>query len=139
MPCRNKPPDWRLPERDELTIASVLLLALVSMAGWWLYQGGLAGRLIEIDAQPRSSPRWVVDLNTADWPEIAQLPGIGETIARRIVEARAEHGQWLSVDELRDVKGIGAKTLERLRPFVTVEPMPHGPRPDESTATRSTL
>lgn len=60
-----------------------------------------------------------VDLNMAGSEEIALLPGIGPAIAGRIVADRAERGPFASVDELRRVKGIGASTLERVRPFAT--------------------
>lgn len=60
-----------------------------------------------------------VDLNVAGSEEIALLPGIGPAIAGRIVTDRAERGPFASVDELRRVKGIGAATLERVRPFAT--------------------
>jgi competence ComEA-like helix-hairpin-helix protein len=51
-----------------------------------------------------------------------QLPGVGEALARRIVDYRLEHGPFRAVDELRQVSGIGPVTLERLRPLVDVEP-----------------
>lgn len=60
-----------------------------------------------------------LDVNTADESELQRLPGVGPTIARRIVEARAA-GPFRSPDDLRRVKGIGPKTMESLRPFVTV-------------------
>jgi len=62
-----------------------------------------------------------LNLNTATVEELVQLKGIGETIARRIVEYRDQHGPFRSVDDLLQVKGIGEKKLEALRPFVTVE------------------
>jgi competence protein ComEA len=57
-----------------------------------------------------------VDINRATEQELQQLPGIGPTLARRIIEARP----FRSVDDLRRVRGIGARTLDKLRPFVTV-------------------
>jgi competence protein ComEA len=61
-----------------------------------------------------------IDLNTADESAFQRLPGIGTTMANRIVAAR-EVKRFDSVEDLRRVKGIGAKTLESVRPFVTVE------------------
>lgn len=60
-----------------------------------------------------------VDVNRASAEELALLPGIGPAIAGRIVSDRSERGAFASVDELRRVKGIGAATLERVRPFAT--------------------
>ena len=60
-----------------------------------------------------------VDLNTASLADLAALPGIGESKARAIVAWR-ESTPFRSVDELREVKGIGDKMLEKLRPQLTV-------------------
>jgi competence protein ComEA len=60
-----------------------------------------------------------VDLNLASESELQRLPGIGPKMARRIIDERQKK-PFGSVDDLRRVSGIGAKTLERLRPFVTV-------------------
>jgi hypothetical protein len=59
-----------------------------------------------------------VDLNSASLDELASLPGIGPTIAARIVDARP----YTSVDELLDVKGIGPKRLAAIRPRARLGP-----------------
>lgn len=61
----------------------------------------------------------LVDVNVAGAEELALLPGIGPSIAKRIVSDRLERGPFASVDELRRVKGIGGATLDRVRPFAT--------------------
>jgi competence ComEA-like helix-hairpin-helix protein len=61
----------------------------------------------------------LVDLNAAGVDELALLPGVGPSIAARIVSDRTERGPFASVDEIRRVKGIGAATLERVRAFAT--------------------
>ena len=48
------------------------------------------------------------------------LPGIGPVLAQRILDWRAEHGRFTSVDELGEVSGIGEKVLAQLRPLVTL-------------------
>ncbi len=78
--------------------------------------------MIEIDqAEPRVA-RFQVDINSADWPELAQLPGIGETLARRIVQSREQEGPFLDHGDLRRVRGIGPKTLEEVRPHLLPTP-----------------
>lgn len=62
-----------------------------------------------------------VDINSADESTLQQLPGIGPTLAERIVADRAANGPFASVDELTRVSGIGEKTVEELRPYVTAE------------------
>ena len=63
-----------------------------------------------------------VDLNTADTVALEALPGIGPTTARHIVDYRAAHGPFRSVDQLDEVEGIGAATIDALRDLVTVDP-----------------
>ncbi|WP_016698614.1 ComEA family DNA-binding protein, partial [Actinoalloteichus spitiensis] len=62
----------------------------------------------------------VVNLNSADAAGLRALPGIGPVMADRIVEWRMEHGGFTSVEQLREVDGIGPTRFERLRELVTV-------------------
>jgi competence protein ComEA len=62
-----------------------------------------------------------VNVNTAPADELQTLPGVGPKLAQRIVDERAKR-PFATVEDLRRVSGIGPKTLEKLRPFVTVGP-----------------
>lgn len=64
----------------------------------------------------------LLNLNTATAAELEALPGIGPTLAARIVEDRQTNGPFATVDDLKRVNGIGDKILERIRPYVTVGP-----------------
>ena len=64
-----------------------------------------------------------VDLNSANAEELQKVPGIGEALAQRIVAFRQEHGPFEKVDDLLNVRGIGATSLEKLRPHLTVKPV----------------
>lgn len=70
-------------------------------------------------AQPRPPVANKLDLNRATREELEALPGIGPVLAQRIIDYRQEH-LFVSVDELIEIKGIGPKLLETLRPLVTV-------------------
>ncbi|MDT9682999.1 ComEA family DNA-binding protein [Streptomyces sp. TRM76323] len=59
-----------------------------------------------------------VSLNTATVEQLDTLPGVGPVLARHIVEHRAQHGGFRSVEELRQVRGIGARRFADLRPRV---------------------
>jgi competence protein ComEA len=61
-----------------------------------------------------------VNLNTATKDELVALPGIGPAKAQAILDYRAQHGGFKSVEELKDVKGIGAKRFERLKGELTI-------------------
>jgi competence protein ComEA len=63
-----------------------------------------------------------LDLNRATRAELRLIPGIGDALAQRVVNQRERNGPFKSVDELRQVSGIGPKTLERLRPRLFVTP-----------------
>ncbi len=59
-----------------------------------------------------------ISINTATNVELTSLPGIGETYAQRIIEYRETNGDFVSVDDLVNVKGIGERTLEKIKPFI---------------------
>jgi comEA protein len=61
-----------------------------------------------------------VDINAAASDDLEAVPGIGKSLATRIVAFREKNGAFKSVDELLKVQGIGEKSLEKLRPYVTV-------------------
>jgi len=62
-----------------------------------------------------------VNINTADAAELAaSLKGVGTTKAQAIVEYREANGPFTSVDELANVKGIGPRSLEKLRPLIAI-------------------
>lgn len=63
----------------------------------------------------------LLDLNTATAAQLEHLPGIGPALAARIIADRTQHGPYATVDQLDRVKGIGPKTLEKLRPHITVK------------------
>ncbi len=63
----------------------------------------------------------VVNVNTATVEQLQLLPRVGPALAGRIVEFREANGPFESIDELVAVRGIGEKSLEKLRPHVTVK------------------
>lgn len=62
----------------------------------------------------------LVNLNTADQATLETLPGVGPVTAAAILEWRAQHGGFTSVDELLEVSGIGEATLAEIAPHVTL-------------------
>jgi len=71
-------------------------------------------------AVPSAGTGVLVDLNTATLDQLEELPGIGPVLAERIVEWRTQHGRFTSVEELREVSGIGDATFAELEPLVRV-------------------
>lgn len=119
-PQRTSP--WFLRRLDQLGVAAMVAAGMAATVAWWMCHGGMRGGVVELDATPTKIARFEVDINQADWPELLQLPEIGETLAKRIVESRKERGPFVDHDDLRRVRGIGPKTLERVRPYL--RPMP---------------
>jgi len=62
-----------------------------------------------------------INLNTATAAELQELPGIGETLAGRITDYRAEHGPFRSIGEIKNVSGIGEGIFSGLEDQITVE------------------
>lgn len=66
----------------------------------------------------------LLDLNQAGVVDLVELPGIGQTIAERIVEYRTSNGPFATVEDLRNVKGVGPALFEKIREYVTVASSP---------------
>ena len=76
------------------------------------------GRGSPLGAQARLIIGLKLDLNRADSKQLQLIPGIGPARAAKIVELRTRKGGFSSLDELIQVRGIGDKTLEKLRPWL---------------------
>ncbi|WP_344940677.1 ComEA family DNA-binding protein [Sphaerisporangium flaviroseum] len=73
-----------------------------------------------VSAPEPSSGETVLDLNTATPSQLETLPGVGEVLAARIAEFRQTHSGFRSIDQLREVTGIGARKFADLRDKVRV-------------------
>lgn len=118
-------------------LATLVLLAIIAIAGHWLFiRAWHSNDLIEFDHAAPIEALFQVDLNRASWPEITQLPGIGETTARQIVKVRETGGPFTSLEELSErVHGVGPKMSAEIAPFVA--PFSTDGRTADSTGVRS--
>lgn len=62
---------------------------------------------------------YLINVNTDDAEHLQELPGIGETLARRIVEYREENGNFTCAEDLLNVEGIGEKKLMEFQDLIT--------------------
>ncbi|MDX1944784.1 MAG: helix-hairpin-helix domain-containing protein [Pirellulaceae bacterium] len=121
-PTPEQTPRWpRLSLRlvDQGAAAGLLVAALLAIGVYWVWQGRLRTRVIDIDRAPSVAIDFKIDINAADWPELCLMPGVGEQLARRIVEHRAEHGPFRDLKDLRKVRGIGPKTFDGMVPYLS--------------------
>jgi competence protein ComEA len=91
---------------------AVMLLGMMAYRG---YQPHVGARPTESVAKQQ------VDLNRGQVHEFEQIPGIGPSLAWKIVSDRNERGPFLQVEELQRVPGVGEKTLDRVKPWLTVQ------------------
>ncbi|WP_407307154.1 helix-hairpin-helix domain-containing protein [Desulfosporosinus sp. SB140] len=63
-----------------------------------------------------------ININTAGLADLDKLPGVGPSLAGRIIQYRTEHGPFAQAEDLQNVVGIGAKTYEKMASQVTVSP-----------------
>jgi competence protein ComEA len=112
-----------LSDSEQLTLAVLVAAAVVVMGSvhvWrvWNRQGA-----VDIDTSPRRRVEFQIDVNRADWPEFTLLPGVGETLARRIIDSRRTEGEFRTHEDLCRVPGIGPVRLEAIRPYLLpIEP-----------------
>lgn len=102
-----------------MLVASALALLA---AAWWRH-GGPRGEIVDVDRAAPQIARFQVDVNRADWPELIQLPGVGQVLAERWIAERERDGEFRSHDDLGRVRGLGPRTLERIRPYLL--PLPN--------------
>ena len=118
-----------LRRQDQWIVAVLVLAGVAGIVAWWSYHGGWRDELVELDRADPFDVTFVLDVNRAGWTEFAQLPGIGETLARRIVHERDRGGTYTRVDEIESrVVGIGPKLFRRIRPHLRTSP-PEAPTP----------
>ncbi len=98
----------------------IALLAAASLALWPAPCSAASAPAPGTQATPTQPARTVVDINTANEDALVAIPGIGPALAKRIVEFRQQNGPFTRVEDLLKVKGIGEKTLEKMKPYLTV-------------------
>ncbi len=118
VPNVGKPTPW--PTSVQLFLLVMLALGLLGLVGKSLYDWGYAAGFAA--AQPEADGAFAsLDLNRITFAELRTLPGLGDTLARRVIDDRDRKGPFANFADLRRVAGIGPKTLDRLRPFLHVQ------------------
>lgn len=104
--------DWtHTPARAAAGIVLLLSAAILAMTTAPLQQA-------HANDEAAALPACTIDVNTASPAALELLPGVGPSLAERIVAFRSEHGPFDALKELDAVPGIGPRTLDDLAPFV---------------------
>lgn len=115
----NDPGQAQHDTRAGVALGAALLLALALLGA-----GVAAGRAAPGSARLAAASVGLVDINSATEAELRLLPGVGPSLARKIVESRDAQGPFSSVADLDRVPGIGERTVANLTPYATARPAP---------------
>lgn len=69
---------------------------------------------------PAQVDLYPVNINTAGKAQLQTIPAVGEKTAENIIRYREEHGAFESIEDIQNVKGIGAKTYESMKEYITI-------------------
>jgi comEA protein len=69
----------------------------------------------------KALPSKPVNINIAGEQELRTLPGVGPVYAQRIITYREKNGSFSSIEEIKQIKGIGEKTFKKMKPYLTIE------------------
>jgi competence protein ComEA len=124
-----EPAVW--PPSAQWAAALLLVVAIALLARHWFQ--GQRGSTRPTTLEPTALR---LDINDADEAQLRQLPGVGPALAVRILEQRRQRGGFQTVEDLREVRGIGPATLERLRPLLQIGSYDEEEAPSSEPPTR---
>jgi len=118
-------------QKNETRVLILLCILLLAGTGIRLYQNKWSSlpEIQEATCSAQSQNNMIetdffkqtVSLNKATQQELENLRGIGPVIAKRILKYRTEHDRFKSLEELKQVKGIGEKTFEKIKSHLTLD------------------
>jgi comEA protein len=111
------------------TLVIILLIVVIVIGGIIAWQKYSPAHPIEISLSPTTESSdeafqveqpQKVDINRAEAWLLEALPGIGETLAQRIIDYRQQNGAFRSISEITEVEGIGQSLYEQIKDLITV-------------------
>lgn len=104
--------------REQASMAVILFLCAIGMAFYFWHRGIVENGLIDIDRAEHVEIEYLVDINHAPWPALANLPGIGPKLAEEIVRFRERSGPIKQIEDIKEIRGIGDSKLDAIRDFI---------------------
>ncbi len=80
-------------------------------------------QFLSVEVETLSTRDSLIDINSATLEQLDALPGIGPVLSQRIITYREQHNGFKTVNELRNVIGIGPKRFGAIKEFVTCQPL----------------
>ena len=91
------------------------------ISGEKVYITAGSGNNVIIEDKIEGEKMQKVNINEAKQEDFEQLPGIGPSIAKKIIEYREQNGKFTSINELQEVKGIGEAKFENIKEYIMVK------------------
>lgn len=104
--------------KEQPLLAGMVLVSLIGIGFWCWRHSVRTNQIIDIDQRTHQTVSFQIDLNSATWSELSNLPGIGEQRAKDIVAYREQIGSFSSLESIQNVAGIGPRTFEQITPFL---------------------
>ncbi|MEW6356269.1 MAG: helix-hairpin-helix domain-containing protein [Planctomycetota bacterium] len=114
----------RLSKGEAVWALILVALLLISIGIGEIRSRRQAGEPVRLVQGDRAKYTYDIDLNSANWAELTLLPGVGEATAKRIVELREKLGGFTSVEQLKEVRGLGDARVAEIARYVVIKPMP---------------
>lgn len=128
-------------KKFEITALLIAAAALVFTFGFFVGRGGRGGEVViessagvyepsdyidktkeeTTEAAEVPADVVVIDINSATAAQLESLPGIGETLGKRIIQYREKIGRFTAIEEITNVEGIGSKKFEAIKDCITVK------------------
>lgn len=104
--------------REERRVVLFLVVVFLSGAGI----NFLSKRFASVRAVARVNPNLgKININTADKETLKLIPGIGEKLAVRILDYRRENGRFCEFEDLKNIKGLHSRILEKNKDLILIE------------------
>ena len=101
-------------------LLAVAIVLMAFMAGYFLGRNAVSTPVI-VSKLPTQASQGKININTATLQQLDELPGLGTTLAQRILDYRNIHGPFERLSDLTMVEGIGIDILEKISDYVTVQ------------------